>query len=90
MRVHKLKTWPSVFGEIVSGNKTAEFRRNDRDFAAGDELLLKEWDPSERIGISGAFTGREVRVHVTHIVHGGQFGIPEHFCMMSIKRAEVT
>jgi len=88
--VHKLKTWPSVFEEIVSGNKTAEFRLNDRDFAVGDELLLMEWDPDAHAVAGGAFTGREYRVRVMHVVHGGQFGIPEHFCMMSVRRAAIV
>jgi hypothetical protein len=45
-RTHRLKTWPVEFQQIVDGKKTFEFRRNDRDFRVGDNLLLIEFDPN--------------------------------------------
>lgn len=86
MREHKLKTWPSQFAAVKSGVKTFEFRRNDRDFAVGDVLVLKEWDPSANY--IGAFTGAEARVDVTYIVFGGQLGVPDGYCVMSIGRPQ--
>ena len=83
MRTHNLKTWPSVFQAVWDGAKTAEFRRNDRDFAVGDNLLLKEFEPGQIT--EGRYTGREILASVTHTAHGGQFDIPVNFCMMSIK-----
>ena len=43
MADHELKTWPKFFAGLVSGNKTAEVRKNDRDFQPGDILVLREW-----------------------------------------------
>lgn len=92
-RTHELKTWPSVFEAVWDGRKTFEFRRNDRDFAVGDILRLREWDPAihnaagslDEWAQSKAY-GRELNVRVTYIAHGGQFGIPEHFCVMSFRK----
>jgi|TARA_Y100000310_G_scaffold298310_1_gene332146 hypothetical protein len=44
MKTHELKTEPKYFGRLVSGDKTFEIRKNDRDFQVGDELILKEYD----------------------------------------------
>ena len=62
------------------GAKTCEVRINDRDFRVGDVLELKEFDHERE-----TFTGRFCTVHVTHVVHGGRFGLPENLCVMSIK-----
>lgn len=46
MRTHELKIWPSFFEKVLSGEKAFEIRRNDRDFAEGDRIVLQEYDPS--------------------------------------------
>lgn len=77
---HELKSWPVVFQQVVEGVKTDEFRVNDRGFRTGDILILKEWDISDE-----AYTGRSVLVTVTCITYGPAFGIPEGYCVMSIR-----
>lgn len=42
--IHDLKTAPEHFAAILSGLKTAELRKDDRNFAVGDTLLLREWN----------------------------------------------
>lgn len=91
MKEHDLKCWPSVFAALLDGSKTFEFRRNDRDFAVGDVLRLREWDPAVHNAAGSLDTfaqnkayGRELRVRVTYIAHGGRWGIPENFCVMAI------
>jgi len=80
---HKLKTWDSVYHDVVYGKKTFEFRKNDRDFKLGDELLLMEVVPF----IGGCSpTGRFCLFTVSYILHGGVFGVPEGYCIMSIER----
>ena len=84
MRTHKLKILPSEFGPVVSGTKPFEFRKNDRDFAVGDELVLQEWDPSL---FGNKYTSHEQKVIVGYILHGGRYGVPEGYCVMGIRRA---
>src|SRR5690348_13292378 len=43
-KTHVLKVWPDFYAAIASGRKTFEIRKDDRDFAEGDRLLLREWD----------------------------------------------
>lgn len=45
MRTHILKCWTEQFAEVRSGRKTFEFRRDDRGFAVGDVLDLRDFDP---------------------------------------------
>jgi hypothetical protein len=78
---HDLKTWPQFFTAILDGSKTFEFRRNDRGFAVGDELLLREWDPTTE-----SYTGRETRRRISHLLVGGffSFGVPHGFAVLSL------
>jgi len=94
---HDLKTWPEPFAAILAGTKRHEIRKADRPFAVGDVLLLREWAPSlmphDRTGRAtevlfggpmGYYTGRSVRVTVTHLTHGGAWGLPADLCVMSV------
>lgn len=89
-RVHKLNTWPSQYRAIISGKKRFEFRKNDRDFAVGDTLVLIEWDPTprERTGIPVGATGRTCQREVTYILHGGSFGCSPGYVVMSLSGDE--
>jgi hypothetical protein len=80
--VHSLKSWPEFFSAVLDGWKTFEVRRDDRGFAVGDELLLREFEPS-----SGTFTGRTLRVRVTYVAVLTRVGLPG-FVGMSIERED--
>ena len=81
-RTHTLKTWPSAFEAQKAGVKTFEFRKNDRDFAVGDLLVLRWYDPSVP-EYKQHLNPPELTRLVTYIVHGGQFGVPVGYCAMS-------
>lgn len=80
MKTHSLKTWPGQFRAIINGEKTFEFRKNDRAFKEGDILSLKEWNPKLEM-----YTGLCFEVEVTFILYGPAFGIPKDYCVMSIQ-----
>jgi hypothetical protein len=44
---HELKIWPQYFHHVATGAKTFEVRKNDRGFQNGDQVVLREWDPTE-------------------------------------------
>lgn len=88
MREHALKTWPSFFLDVLEGRKTFELRQHDRDYAVGDVLRLEEWEPESLMYNPKGYTGRQIRVTVTSILHGGRFGLPQGMCVMSIRKAE--
>jgi hypothetical protein len=60
---HKVKSWPRFFEATLSGVKTHEVRRlTDRDYQAGDRLLLQEYDPTTE-----TYSGRELVVRITYV-----------------------
>lgn len=87
---HDLKTWPEYFHDIFCGEKTFEFRKDDRGFSVGDVLNLKEFipfNPSADMMISftgGTYTGIEQRCRVTYILRSVT-GISEDYCIMGIE-----
>ena len=68
-----------MYSAISNYRKKAEFRKNDRDFRAGDRLELYPVDDDGN-SLGGAVLKRDV----THIVFGPAFGIPDGYCRMSI------
>lgn len=77
-RWHNVKCWPEVFGEMLAGRKTAEFRLNDRDYQVGDGLLIREWCPDKR-----TYTHREIERQITHVLKDS-FGVPKGYAMLSL------
>lgn len=80
---HKLKTYKEYYEEVVSGRKTFEIRKNDRNFQVADILILEE---VEFIKGETIPTGNSVKVEVTYILNDGVFGLDSQYCIMSIKQ----
>ena len=76
-RYHELKTNTVPFFALFTKEKTAEFRKNDRNFKVGDTLILKEYDPLT------AYTGLYLLRKVTHVQTG--YGIPDGYAMLSVR-----
>ena len=81
--IHSLKTWPESFAAVQDGRKRYEIRRNDRAFAVGDVLVLREWEPSTE-----RYTREMVSVRVTYLTPGGTFGLPTDLCVMGIEPSD--
>jgi hypothetical protein len=85
--VHELKSWPDLFAAVRSGAKTHDLRRgDDRRFAVGDELLLREWDPRRE-----AYTGATCRVEVTYVTSADvpcalfDDALDPRYCILSVR-----
>lgn len=81
---HILKTDPEVFQAVLSGAKTFEIRLNDRGYAVGDVLGLRETNHTGeemRAGAPLAYTGRECQRFVSHVLTG--YGLADGWCCLS-------
>lgn len=77
---HELKTWREPFMAIASERKTYEIRKEDnRTFAVGDVLVLREWNEEGRY-----YTDMAIEADVTHITRGPEWGIPEGMVIMAL------
>jgi hypothetical protein len=81
MKRHEVKIWPENFTPLDHGEKTAEYRKDDRGYAVGDIVVAKEWDPNTE-----RYTGRVTIRRISHIVRGGCFGMPVGYVMISLNR----
>ena len=96
MTTHELKIWPEFFEAVASGAKTFDVRLNDRSFASGDVLDLREWKPAYVNSANGDYTGRTLKMLVTYVMHGGVQpglimplrGIVKGYCVLGIKSIE--
>ena len=79
LKLHELKIQSEHFAEVLAGRKTHEVRINDRDYQAGDCLNLREID------VNGEYTDQEMNIQISHVLHGGQFGIADGWCVLSLK-----
>lgn len=78
---HDLKVWPEYFAPLDYGTKTFELRLDDRHFAVGDYLRLREWDQKTEL-----YTGRVCWRRVSYVARGGL--IPSGFVCMSVQPAD--
>ena len=74
---HELKILPKYYEEVVSGVKTFELRKNDRNYNTEDILKLREYE-------NGKYTGREIYKRVTYILYGGCYGLEEGYVILGI------
>lgn len=88
-REHTLKTWPSYWDALSTGEKMFEVRRDDRGFQKGDILVLQKWDPEKGRYICDDWTGarRELRRKITYVLTGGRFGVEPGYVVLGLKRA---
>lgn len=82
--IHDLKCWPSFFVGLESGAKPFEVRKDDRDFAVGDRLLIREY-----LAGRDAYTGRELHFNVGTILRDFP-GIEPGYCVLGLQRLHVA
>jgi hypothetical protein len=79
MTEHELKTWPDMFDAVSDERKRYEIRKDDRGFAVGDILYLREYYPDTKI-----YSGRWIYAQVTYITKNFP-GLQEGYVVMGIK-----
>ena len=79
--IHELKCWPEYFNMVLSDKKKFEVRLNDRNFKTGDELLLKEWLPNDKI-----YTGRILHRRIDYILHDNYEGLADGYVILSLSK----
>jgi hypothetical protein len=84
MQVHELKTVQPYFDAVARQDKTFEVRKNDRPFAVGDALWLREWN------LATARYGAGYVRRVSYILPGGQFGIEPGYCVLGLQEPETA
>ena len=88
MIIHDLKILPKYYDAIMHMGKSFELRKDDRGFVVGDQLRLREWNPSisdggEPIG----YTGRTIAAKITYILRNApQCGLCEGYAILGLGR----
>ena len=78
MKLHELKILPKYYKKVLTGEKRFELRKDDRDFKVGDIIKLCEYDGK-------GLTGRDTLYDVIYKLDGGEYGLEEGYCILSIK-----
>ena len=61
--IHKKKTWPSKFEEVLLGKKQFEARLANENYQVGDTIILEEWNPETK-----TYTGRTITKKITYVL----------------------
>lgn len=75
--IHDLKISWAYFDDVLSGKKPFELRWDDRGYAVGDTLLLREVK-------DGAYTGRTCKKEVTYKLENFE-GLASGWCILGLK-----
>ena len=65
---HELKIDTLYYNDVLTSKKTFEVRKNDRDFAVGDLLELREVEHT-RHSFHSEYTGRKLLMEITYILN---------------------
>jgi hypothetical protein len=75
---HELKSWPQYFEATLDGTKNFELRKNDRDYQAGDLVVLREYEPG-----MDRYTGRYQVHEITYVLTTGPW-LQKDYCAFGI------
>lgn len=81
MKTHKLKLNIKFCDEVLSGVKTFEIRKNDRNFKMGDLIKFKPVDNDGEVGY------HEIENHIykiTYVLNG--WGLKDNYVVLAIKK----
>ncbi|MGW5957067.1 DUF3850 domain-containing protein [Methylorubrum thiocyanatum] len=77
---HEFKSHPDVFWPAARGEKTFEYRRDDRGgYEIGQTVRLRCYDPTR-----GYHDAAPLDRRITNILRGGEFELPQGYCILSL------
>ncbi len=81
---HELKTINPFFTDSINGKKLWEIRLNDRSYKLGDEVILREYNPS-----NNSYSGRRITGIITYIFRADDYpnlGLDENYVIFGYDR----
>ncbi|TNC14869.1 DUF3850 domain-containing protein [Methylobacterium terricola] len=77
---HEFKSHPDVFWPVARGEKTFEFRKDDRGgYHVGQTVRLRCYDPAR-----GYLPAPALDRRITNILKPGEFGLQDGYCILSL------
>lgn len=90
MKLHEIKIENKYFWDVAYGKKTAEIRKNDRDYKVRDIVELKGIERvicSKDELLHSRYTGFSILVRITHILtHEESAGLADGYVMLSFEK----
>lgn len=77
---HKLKTIQPFYEHVDSGAKTFEVRKNDRNFQAGDIMVLQEFDHQR-----SEYSGNEIKTIISYVLRDKEY-VKDGFVILGFKK----
>lgn len=85
---HVLKTLPTCWDAIESGEKRFEARKDDRFYQRGDTVVLRRFDPKDGYTNApggGRFSTRDLAFTIGWMLRGEEFGIKPGFVVFQLE-----
>jgi len=60
---HDIKIHEEYLFDVATGRKNFEVRKNDRNYKAGDTVIMREYNPTKE-----AYTGRAIDLKITYVL----------------------
>jgi len=65
MSNHNIKCITPFFEDVLSGHKTFEIRKDDRNYKTGDHVRLEHYFPLSRL-----YNGEHIEIIITYLIRG--------------------
>ena len=75
-KVHDVKLGTTFFGDVKTGRKTFELRKNDRGYKEGDTIVMHEYK-------DGTTTGRTIEKKIVYMLEGFT-GLEDGYCILGL------
>lgn len=82
MTEHAIKIKEKYFKAVLSGEKTFEIRKNDRDYKVGDIIRFVPID--DECGMIIPHNPNTYKI--TYVFYGGEYGLEEGYCVFGIAK----